>query len=226
MSFWPLAMALTAEGTNSYERALTLVKLPRLASLHLQLAQIVEDQVPGDVIEAGVWRGGCCIWMRTILDSIGDTRKIVLADTFQGFPPPDVERYPMDARDLKVIPWRTKMGFVPASMAEVQANFARYGLLSDLVEFVEGPFRDTLWNLKGRLWSLIRLDGDSYEATRVSLDCLYEGLSPGGYCISDDYGDPGKTKQAKKAVDDFRAEWDIMDPLEWADSSCISWRKS
>ena len=227
MNLDTLALELTNGGTtSSYVGTLTLVGPARLASLYKQLRQLVSDEIPGDVIEAGVWRGGCCIWMRAILNSLGDTRQIVLADTFRGFPPPDVENYPTDARDLKQIPLRTKIGFVPASVAEVQANFARYNLLSDLVEFVEGPFRETLPGLEERQWSLIRLDGDSYEATWVSLDYLYEGLSPGGYCISDDYGDPGKTGQAKKAVDDFRAEWDIVDPLEWVDRSCVFWRKS
>ena len=203
------------------EENLTHIGLARLDSLRHQLNRIVVEHIPGDVIEAGVWRGGCCIWMRAVLDSFGDSRTVVVADSFAGFPEPDVERYPGDVRVHK---WRRANHAYTASLDEVKANFAKYQLVGP-VEFVEGSFRDTLWKLKDRLWSLIRLDGDSYEATHVSLENLYPGLSRGGYVISDDYGDPYKTLQAKQAVDDYRMEHNCSPDLEWVDDRCVYWRK-
>ena len=47
---------------------------------------------------------------------------------------------------------------------DVQANFARYGLLDDQVRFLKGWFRDTLPTLR-RALAVMRLDGDMYEST-------------------------------------------------------------
>ena len=200
---------------------LTQLGPTRLASLRQQLTQVVRDKVPGDVIEAGVWRGGCCIWMRAVLDSLGDTRTVVAADSFAGFPEPDIEKYPGDVR---VYAWRKKNHGYAIGLKEVQDCFALYPLVGP-VEFVEGPFRDTLWRLKDRIWGLIRMDADSYEATHLSLENLYPRLSQGGFVISDDYGDVYKGLQAKKAVDDYRTLHGITAPLQWADERCIAWRK-
>ena len=216
-----LSWELTNGGKTGHGGRLTHVGPTRLASLRQQLETIVEEGIPGDVIEAGVWRGGCCIWMRAVLDSLEDARTVVCADSFAGFPEPDVEKYPGDWRVTK---WREKMPVYTVGLDEVKANFAHYPLVGP-VEFVLGPFRETLWKLKDRLWSLIRMDADSYEATILSLENLYPGLSKGGYCIADDYGDRLKTHQAKQAVDDYRQDHDCPPHLGWVDDHCVYWRK-
>ena len=77
------------------------------------------------------------------------------------------------------------------SLDEVRANFERYGLLDDRVEFLEGWFRDTLPRLaRPRPGRCVRLDGDLYESTMDGLTNLYPQLSPGGFLIVDDYGVP------------------------------------
>ena len=221
MDLFDLSWELTNGGKTGWDGKLTHVGPTRLASLRHQLNRIVVERNTGDVIEAGVWKGGCCIYMRSVLDSFGDPRTVVVADSFAGFPKPDVEKYPGDVR---VHEWREKIPAYVVGLDEVKANFARYPLVGP-VEFVMGPFRDTLWKLKDRLWSLIRLDADSYEATHVSLENLYPGLSRGGYLIADDYGDPHKGLQAKQAVDDYRMEHNCSPDLEWVDDRCVYWRK-
>src|SRR3712207_7824270 len=62
-------------------------------------------------------------------------------------------------------------------------------------------FEDTLHTLRGHEWSLIRLDGDTYESTMKTLEELYPGLSPGGHLIVDDYG---ALEECARAVDEFR----------------------
>ena len=76
--------------------------------------------------------------------------------------------------------------------------------------------------LRGRRWSLVRLDGDTYDATRLALDALYPGLAPGGYLIVDDYG---ALDECRRAVDEFRAEHGIAEPLEQVDWTCVRWRR-
>ena len=90
------------------------------------------------------------------------------------------------------------------------------------MQFVPGFFQDTLPDLGDRTWAIVRLDGDSYEATRVALDSLYPGLADGGYLIVDDYV---VSKECRAAVDDFREEHGITEALEPVDWSCVRWRR-
>ena len=62
------------------------------------MKQVIIDDVPGDLIETGVWRGGVAIFMRAILEAYDDRDRIVFAaDSFEGLPPPDVAAFPADA---------------------------------------------------------------------------------------------------------------------------------
>ncbi len=76
--------------------------------------------------------------------------------------------------------------FLAVPLEEVKASFARFGCERG-VEFVPGFFEDTLPGLTGRRWSIVRLDGDTYDATRLALRLAVPGLAPGGYLIVDDY---------------------------------------
>jgi len=73
--------------------------------------RIVEEDVPGDLIETGVWRGGASIFMRGALEAYGDRERTVwVADSFQGLPKPDAQRYPRDEGDPL---WRFRELAVP-----------------------------------------------------------------------------------------------------------------
>ena len=61
----------------------------------------LDEDVPGDLLEAGVWRGGASIFMAAALRAYGDEERLVwAADSFQGLPQPDTERYPHDSDDV------------------------------------------------------------------------------------------------------------------------------
>jgi O-methyltransferase len=196
---------------------LTMVGLLRLDDLQACIESAVADGVEGDVIEAGTWRGGAAILARATLDSLGaDERTVWVADSFQGLPAPDPGAFPEDELlDL------SQVGFLAVPLEEVRRYFARFGCERG-VEFVEGYFKETLPALRGHRWSVVRLDGDTYEATRVGLDSLYPGLSQGGYLIIDDYG---LIPECHAAVHDFRSEHDITEPIEKIDFNGIRWRK-
>ena len=81
----------------------------------------------------------------------------------------------------------------------------------------------TVEDLAGR--PVLRLDGDYYESTRDALTSLYDKVSPGGYIIVDDYGEDRWT-YCRKAVDEFRAERGIADPMQRVDAPCAFWCKS
>lgn len=204
------------EGREWPLRGLTMIGYDRLGDLQACVESVVADGVPGDVIEAGVWRGGSSILARATLDSLGDSDRMVwLADSFQGLPPPD-EAFPEDEQMTL-----HRHEFLAVPRADVEAAFRRLGLDHDL-GFIEGFFSETMPALRGRSWSIIRLDGDMYESTWLTLEALYPGLSRGGYLICDDYGE---IAEGRRAVDEFRAANGIESTIERVDHTCVRWRR-
>ena len=210
--------ATRAEGGDWPPDADTMIGLKRLDNLHCCINRVLRDEIPGDFIETGVWRGGACIFMRAALKVYKDsTRQVWVADLFEGLPKPD-GRYQQDERDLH---W-TKNDYLGIPLDQVKTNFARYGLLDDRVRFLKGWFKDTLPTAPIEKLAILRLDGDMYSSTMDSLRNLYPKLSLGGFVIIDDYG---AVYACRKAVDDFRACKQIETPFIPIDWSGIFWRK-
>jgi len=205
------------EGKIWPQYAQTMVGLKRLDNLQYCVETVLRDGVEGDLIETGVWRGGSCILMRGILAAYGDTtRKVYVADSFQGLPAPNPGKYPADRSD-----WLHQIKYLAVSQAEVEANFAKYGLLDEQVVFLKGWFKDTLPRAEVQKLAVMRLDGDMYESTMDALGNLYPKLSPGGFCIIDDYALSG----CRAAVDDFRASEGISEQIQAVDWTGVYWRK-
>jgi O-methyltransferase len=208
-----------AEGRDWPARAESMAGLRRLENLQFCVTEVLRRGVPGDLIETGAWRGGVTIFMRAILEAYGDTeRQVWVADSFQGLPRPDPERWPAEEGDEH---WTR--GELAVPLEEVQANFARYGLLDERVRFLVGWFADTLPTAPIERLAVLRLDGDMYGSTMEALEALYPKLSVGGYVIIDDYG---AIPQCKEAVTDFRAAHGIIDPMEAVDWTGVYWQRS
>jgi O-methyltransferase len=199
-------------------RAHTMIGLKRLDNLQHCVETVLRDEIPGDLIETGVWRGGASIFMKGVLEAHSDKqRRVWLADSFQGLPPPDPAKYPADQG------WNFhESPELAISRATVEQNFRAYGLLDDRVRFLEGWFKDTLPQAPVDRIAVLRLDGDLYESTIQVLDALYAKLSPGGFLIVDDFLLP----PCRKAVDDFRREHAISEPIIPIDGIGAYWRKS
>jgi O-methyltransferase len=197
--------------------ALTMVGSRRLDNVESCIRSVLEDEVPGDFIETGVWKGGTTIFMRGVLRAYGiDDRTVYVADSFEGAPPPDAAKYPADQGSV-FYTWD-----LAVDLAAVRDSFARFGLLDDRVQFVKGWFRDTLPELRGHTWALIRLDGDLYESTMDGLENLYEDLAVGGWLIVDDYD----IEACRQAVADFRAATGVTEQIERIDDNGVCWRKA
>jgi hypothetical protein len=205
--------------------AVSMLPLARFDNIENCVKSVLRDGVAGDLIETGVWRGGASIFMRAVLKAYGVTDRIVwVADSFEGLPAPDPELYPLEAKVQSGPVMQKSYRNFAVGLEEVQRNFAAYGLMDDRVRFLKGWFKDTLPNAPIGPLSLIRLDGDFYESTRDGLTNLYDRLSIGGYVIIDDYGEDSWT-YCRKAVDEFRVERHIEDPLVTVDSRCSYWRR-
>ncbi|MBI4655560.1 MAG: class I SAM-dependent methyltransferase [Elusimicrobia bacterium] len=195
----------------------TMIGIPRLNNIQECVEAIIKENVEGDLIETGVWRGGACVFMRAILAAYGvEGRRVFVADSFQGLPEPD-EKYPADsASKYHTFPR------LAISLDEVRNNFQKYDLLDDKVIFLPGWFKDTLTTPSIGKLAVMRLDGDIYSSTIEALNSLYPKLSPGGFCIIDDYALSG----CRKAVDDYRAEHNIADHIHKIDWTGCFWRKA
>jgi O-methyltransferase len=199
-------------------RAHTMLNVERLDNVRYCVETVLAENVPGDLIETGVWRGGACIFMRGILAAHGDaTRNVWVADSFAGLPPPD-PRYPADADDRLY-----EIDELRVSADQVRENFRRYGLLDERVIFLEGFFAQTLPGIAAERFAVVRLDGDMYESTMVALEALYPKLSTGGFLIVDDYG---IIPACRAAVRDFRDAHGVTEEIVTIDWTGVYWRKS
>jgi hypothetical protein len=181
-------------GWDTPSRAFTMIGLKRLRNFRALIVRAIEEHVAGDILEAGAWRGGASILARAVLRAAGDTsRRVFVADSFKGLPPPD-PRYPQDAASSL-----HEHQELAVSLETVKGNFEKFGLLDDRVIFLEGWFRDSLPAAPVSQLAVLRLDGDLYESTSDSLQHLFDKVSPGGWVIVDDYFIPA----CKAAVSDF-----------------------
>lgn len=198
--------------------ALTMVGKYRLHNFRKLIERVIRSRIPGDIIETGVWRGGASILARAVLAEWKVTdRKVIVADSFQGLPPPDESQWPAD-RDSELHTYDE----LAVSLEQVSANFARYGMLDEQVVFLPGWFRDTMQRVPSAQLAVIRLDGDMYESTIDPLVHLYDRLSPGGWVIVDDYA---LFPPCKAAVHDFFAMKNINPVLRRIDRIGVFFRK-
>ncbi|MDH3320525.1 MAG: TylF/MycF family methyltransferase [Betaproteobacteria bacterium] len=214
----PFDMHSRVEGHDWPVVAHTMIGIKRLDALHFCIEDVLDRGVPGDFIETGVWRGGAAIFMRGVLKVRGVTDRVVwAADSFAGLPPPNADKYPLDA-NLNLHLYKE----LAVSLEQVQTNFRRYDLLDDQVRFLKGWFRDTLPNAPVQRLAILRLDGDLYESTLDALTHLYPKLQQGGYAIIDDYG---TIPACEQAVEDYRAAHGINEDVIPIDASGVLWRK-
>jgi O-methyltransferase len=216
----PYDPELRAIGRDWPSRADSMIGLARMDNIQRCIEVVIREDVPGDLIETGVWRGGATIFMRGVLKVYGETSRLVwVADSFQGLPPPDASRYPADSGDV----FFTNTGLA-VGVDRVRHNFERYGLLDDQVRFLPGWFKDTLPSAPIERLALMRLDGDLYESTWQAIEALYPKLSPGGFCIVDDYG--SLVDQCQRAIHDYREAHGITDEIIDIDGHGAYWRKA
>jgi hypothetical protein len=196
----------------------TMIGRARMDNLHDCLKAVHADGVPGDLIECGVWRGGACIFMAGFLAAHGiENRKVWVADSFAGLPPPTMKED--EGLDLS----GAKYPMLVVDEDHVRELFRRFDLGLDHVRFARGWFRDTLATLPIEHLAVLRLDGDLYESTMDGFTALYDKVPPGGFVIVDDYG---ALEPCKRATHEFRAAREITDPIVDIDGIGVYWRKT
>lgn len=175
--------------------------IPRLVNTLKACQYAVLNNIPGDFVECGVWRGGHGIIAKKTFEELKCDKRVWMFDTFSGMTVPS--KFDVKANTQK----RADQHFSTkqrewASLEDVKKNCSDTGLDLSGVNFVLGDVAETLnieKNLPKKI-SVLRLDTDYYESTKLELELLYPRLSLGGVLIIDDYG---AWEGARKAVDEY-----------------------
>ena len=181
------------------------------------LQSVIDGNIDGDFLEAGVWRGGMCMFAQALLfyKHTDLKRQVWLLDSFGAFPKDEHEH--VDAINLMF-----KGTQVTAEM--VTQNFKKMHLFRANIKIVPGYFADTLPLLPVKTIAVLRLDADLYDSTKVCLEFLYSKVPAGGYVIVDDYNNT--LLNCKLAVDEFRADNHISDKIVDLYGGSVFWKKS
>jgi len=193
----------------------TMIGQKRLHQLREACEAVLRENIPGNLLECGVWRGGAAIMMKAVLVANDcNDREVILADSFCGLPDviaPQDHTFHMSREDLD---------FLKVSMDEVKDNFRSYGLLDSSIKFIPGWFSESLPSINAKL-AVLRADGDLYSSTLDILQNCYDLVSDGGFVIIDDYG---AMIECRRAVDKFLEERKLKVDMQEIDWSGVYWR--
>jgi hypothetical protein len=189
-------------------RQYSMTSWERLYAVYKSVRYIVENEIPGDLVECGVWRGGSMKLAAHVLLSLGvEDRTLFLYDTFEGMTEPDPTVDVDFSGNNAINDWtevqRRSVKWAYASLEEVRETMARTGYPMDRINLVKGPVEQTIPKTMPNKIALLRLDTDWYASTRHELEHLYPLLSPEGVLILDDYG---HYRGAARAVDEYVAK--------------------
>jgi O-methyltransferase len=189
-------------------RPFTMTSPERVFALRQSVQYVIQNQIQGDIVECGVWKGGSMMVVAwTLRDSGIVTRNLHLFDTFEGMPAPtqnDVSFDGKSAADLmSESPKESSLVWALGPLEEVRRNLLSTGYPIDRISFIKERVEESIPKHAPAQIALLRLDTDWYESTHHELLHLYPRLSLGGVLIIDDYG---HWAGAKKAVDEYFAE--------------------
>lgn len=177
----------------------------RMYALWQAVEHIERRAVAGDIVECGVWRGGSSMLAALAAAHFGhSSRHLWLFDTFAGMSDPGPDDLYADGTPIAT-DWQKRANpadplFCYAGLDEVRANLATTGYPQERVSYVQGKVEDTLADARVEQVSILRLDTDWYESTKLELEIFWDRISPNGVLIIDDYGD---WQGARRAVDEF-----------------------
>lgn len=202
-------------GEDWPSRAHTMAGLRRLDVLQECARQVTDGGIPGDFVEAGVWRGGTVAFLQAFLEEGGiHDRTVWAADTFDGVPTPADPAHRDDE-------WLAINDVLAVGADRVRDTLRRYALDDTRVRFLPGRFRDTLAGAPIDRIAILHIDSGTYEGTSDTLTHLYPRLSPGGYAIIGDYVSLGP----RRAVNEFRRRTGATPPLRAVDHLGVYWRR-
>ena len=187
-------------------RELTMTSPERILALCNAVEYVAANEIDGDFVECGVWRGGSmAAAAKTLIDAGETDRTLWMYDTYDGMSEPteqDVDLCGHTARQLMNEQERSDATSVwcCSPLEQVKTAMRGTGYPIEQIKFVEGKVEDTLPQQAPDKIAFLRLDTDWYESTRCELEYLFPKLVPGGVLIVDDYG---HWEGCRRAVDEY-----------------------
>lgn len=189
-----------------YENGFYLTSEPyRLGNImaHYELYKKIVD-LPGDVVELGVFKGGSIIQFATFRELIENerSRKIIGFDIFGEFPK---NKASIESDKAFINNWNSEYQGEFLSDEDIYKSLQLKGI--DNIELVKGDICETLpayiKEYPHMKISLLHIDTDVYEPAKIALEQLFDRVVRGGIIIFDDYaGVEGETC----AVDEFLSD--------------------
>lgn len=189
-------------------------KLPAL------FEDLQKSGVEGDLLQAGVWKGGSALYLQALQQFHQMGRQLWLADTFSGFVQEEI-RHEKDLAALAIFSIMLAPAFPTAD--DVKRLFRRAGYWNDQVRLMPGPLEKTITAAAIEKLCFIHIDVDFYEPTYAALALSYPKLEIGGYVVIDDYG--VAAFNCKDAVEDYRLEHGIEEPITMMSEFIGYWKK-
>ena len=187
-------------------RSFTSTSPERIFALSSAVKYVVANDIPGDIVECGVWRGGSMMAVARALLQLGDTKRdLYLYDTFEGMPKP-TDKDVSYGGEIAMDRWESMTGsdgsstWSNCSLEVVKAALFGVGYDNSKIHFIKGKVEETIPAEAPPTISLLRLDTDWYESTYHELVHLFPRLSPGAVIILDDYG---HWLGARQATDEY-----------------------
>ncbi len=222
------------EGLPSIPRASALFRVRRYTMTNPKRCKhlwdicnsVLSEGIRGDFVECGVWKGGSAGVMGLVIKARGEQRVLHLFDSFEGLPEPTIKDGVQAAEYSggRAAGALQSVNKCRAGTQEVRDFLIGcLGLNNRLLVFHEGWFQDSVPNAAPTLGaiSVLRLDGDWYESTRICLEFLYPLLSLGGVIILDDFY---CWQGCAKATEEFRSRFSIKSPICRIDDEAVFWR--
>jgi O-methyltransferase len=198
----------------------TMTGIARVAALRQAVQYVAKNQIPGAIVECGVWKGGSMMAVaKTLLDCRAGDRELHLFDTFEGMTEPsDVDT---DLGGVRASQWMEDSDKCCAGLDEVKRAMEITGYDPARIRYVKGKVEETIPSNAPERIALLRLDTDWYESTYHELVHLYPRLSVGGVLIIDDYG---HWQGARQAVDQYIAEHNLkllLNRIDYTARICV-----
>ncbi len=190
-------------------RPYTLTSPARIFALWQAVRYVAAADVPGAIVESGVWRGGSMMAVAmTLLEMDRPDRDLYLFDTFTEMPPPgprDVDLYGIEADRYheQAAKGDVNPAFEYLPYERVQDLIRQTGYPTERIHFVQGLVEETIPERAPEQIALLRLDTDYYSSTSHEMAHLFPRVADGGVLIVDDYG---HWRGSAEAVDEHLAE--------------------
>ena len=190
----------------------TMTSPERILALCDAAEHVTQNEIAGDIVECGVWKGGSMAAVARTLTSMQSTRRTLwMYDTFEGMSAPtenDVDfrgksaKSMLDDADVELAESKESI-WCRCGLETVQQTLRETAYPEAHLRFVKGKVEDTLIDNSPEQIAILRLDTDWYESTRCEMETLFPKLVVGGVLVIDDYG---HWQGCRKAVDEYFAK--------------------